>query len=37
MLTNGDEPNECDLGQRFGSGFVLAVLDRPLDGNVAIQ
>lgn len=36
-LTNGYEPHQCDLDQRFGSGFVLAVLNRLLDGNVAIQ
>lgn len=37
MLTNGYEPHQCDLDQRLGSGFVLAMLDWLLDGNVAIQ
>lgn len=37
MLTNGYKPHQCNLHHGFGSGFVLAVLDWFLDGNVAIQ
>ncbi len=36
MLTNGYEPHQSNLHHRFGSGFVLDVLDWLLDGNVAI-
>lgn len=37
VLTNGYKPHQCYLDHCFGSGFVLAVLDWLLDGNVAVQ
>lgn len=36
-LTYRYQPDECNFGHGFGSGVVLAVLDRLFDGDVAIE